>query len=86
MKASDDSSLGSATSGADGSYSITIQTNGLVVDGYLEGTASGYTDNYAYPTAPLEADAEIGPSMVTTTDFSLLGGVAGQSPCSASSR
>jgi hypothetical protein len=80
LKTSDDSSLGSATSAADGSYSITVQTNGLVVDAYLHGSASGYVDNFAYPTAPLQADATIGPSMVTTTNFSLLGGVAGQSP------
>src|SRR5438105_987777 len=80
LKTSDDSSLGSATSAADGSYSIAVQTNGLVVDAYLKGSASGYVDNYAYPTAPLQADATIGPAMVTTTNLRLPGGLPGPSP------
>jgi len=80
LKASDDSPLGSATSASDGSFSFSVPTNGLVVDAYLKGTMSGYTDNYVYATAPFEADAQIHASMVTSTNFGLLGGVAGQSP------
>jgi hypothetical protein len=79
LKSSDDSVLGSATSGADGSYTMTITTNGAVVDGYVKATGSGVVDTYTYPPAPLAASAEIDSALITTSNFGLLGGVSGQS-------
>lgn len=43
-------------SGADGTYSLTIMTNGVALDGYLKSTQSGKKDTYLYPAGPLGAD------------------------------
>ncbi len=44
------------TSAADGTYTLTIETNGTALDGYLKGTLSGKKDTYLYPAGPLAAD------------------------------
>lgn len=49
-------SLGSTTSGADGAYSITLETGGSPLNGYLRGTSAGRLDTYLYPPRPLAAD------------------------------
>jgi len=53
---SDDSMIGMATSAADGTYSITAQSNGSAIDGYLKATKAGLKDTYLYPPGPLSAD------------------------------
>ncbi len=55
-KVSDDSMIGTATSAADGTYSITAQSNGAAIDGYLKATKAGLKDTYLYPPGPLSTD------------------------------
>jgi hypothetical protein len=55
-KTSDDSMLGMATTDSAGAYSITVQTNGAPVDGYLKATFAGLKDTYLYPPGPLSSD------------------------------
>ncbi len=67
------------TTAAAGTYSFSIPTSGMVVDGYLKATKSGYADNYLYPAAPLQADFPMADSnLVTTSDFSGLTILTGQ--------
>lgn len=47
-----------ATSGADGSFSMTIDTGGVAIDGYLLAKGDGFKDTYLYPPAPLAADTD----------------------------
>jgi hypothetical protein len=44
------------TSAADGTYTLTITTNGEALDGYLLGKLAGKKDTYLYPAGPLTAD------------------------------
>ena len=58
--AADDSVLGTAMSAADGTFSITVTSNGAGIDGYLKATTPGigmnaYKDSYLYPPATLTA-------------------------------
>src|ERR1051326_8793105 len=43
-RGNDNTPLGTATSDAQGKYSIQIMTGGTVVDGYIKTTKSGYAD------------------------------------------
>ena len=71
--------VATSTTGADGKYSFSIQTNGLVVDAFIKATKSTFADNYIYPTAPFQADtATVDASMIATSDFSGLGILTGQ--------
>jgi len=70
--------IGTATSGADGTYSFSIPTSGVVVDGYVKATISGYADNFMYPIAPLLADYTADAHMVTSGNFTLLTEFTGQ--------
>jgi hypothetical protein len=67
------------TTAADGLYSFTITTNGLVVDGFLKASKASFTDNYLYPEAPLQADFPMADSnLVSSSDFSGLTILTGQ--------
>ncbi len=55
-KASDDSVVTSAVSAADGTFTLTITTNGVALDGYLGATSGNDLPSYLYPPAPLSAD------------------------------
>jgi len=55
-KVSDDSEVATATTGADGTYTLTITTNGVAVDAYVKTTLATYLDTYLYPPAPLDGD------------------------------
>ena len=55
-KVSDDSVIGMTTSAANGTYSITAQTNGSAIDGYLKASKAGLKDTYLYPPGPLSSD------------------------------
>jgi hypothetical protein len=75
----DDSTLASATSDAQGKYSLSVTTGGHVVDAYILATKSGYTDAAAFPPAPFAADAAMADSnLITTNNFNLLGLYTGQ--------
>jgi len=79
-KTSDETTaIASATSGADGTYSFMVTTDGLVVDAFIKATLSGYVDNYVYPAAPFQADTSTDLNLINTTDFGLLGFITGQS-------
>jgi hypothetical protein len=59
--AADDSVLGTATSAADGTFSITVTTGGQGIHGYLKATTPGtgqnaYKDSYLYPPVTLTAN------------------------------
>lgn len=51
-------------SGADGTYSLAIPTNGVALDGYLLGTQAGKKDNYLYPPRPLDFDVPSAPILM----------------------
>jgi hypothetical protein len=56
--ATDDSVLGTATSAADGTFSITVTAGGAGINGYLKATTPGtgqnaYKDSYLYPPITL---------------------------------
>lgn len=78
-KRSDDSTIASATSDAQGKYSLSVTTGGLVVDAYILATKSGYTDAASFPAVPFAADnAKADSNLVTTSNFGLLGLYTGQ--------
>ena len=75
----DDATLATATSDAQGKYSMQVTTNGHVVDAYILATKSGYVDAAAFPAKPWEADAASADSnMITTGNYNLLGVYTGQ--------
>ena len=69
--AAGDTMLASATSASDGTYSITIPTDGSPLDGYLLGHhdpsgSNTYLDTYLYPPHPLDADSTQGVILLLT--------------------
>ena len=79
LKTSDDSMLATATSGADGKYSLPVTTNGLVVDAYITATKSGYAPAATFPAAPFQADTSTADSnLVTSGNYAALSIFSGQ--------
>jgi hypothetical protein len=74
-RSSDNMQVATATSDAQGKYSLAISATPL--DGYLKATKSGYTDTYYYPAAPWGQDATIAASLLSTSTFGLLVTFAG---------
>lgn len=75
----DDSTLATATSDAQGKYTMTVATNGHVVDAYILATKTGYVDATAFPAKPFEADTTSADSnLITTGNYSLLSSFTGQ--------
>lgn len=65
--------VATATTAANGNYSMVIQTNGQALDGFLKATLSGYIDTYLYPPAPVVADfAGASINMITADTLTLL--------------
>jgi hypothetical protein len=65
-----------ATSDAQGNYTLTFTTNGQALDGYLKATVASYMDTYLYPQDPLAANftgATI--AMLTPGTFGFVGGL-----------
>ncbi len=76
-QASDDSMVTSAMTQSDGTYTLTVQTNGVPLDGYLKATFTNYVDTYLYPPAPLAANfAGASVDMATKSNFDLLSTLA----------
>jgi hypothetical protein len=69
--------VATTTSGADGSYTLTVATGGLALDGYLKATKEGLKDTYLYPPAPLAANATAPVNMVSPTTYGLISLIAG---------
>ena len=81
--ADDNTPVATATTDAQGKYTLTIPTHNAPVDGYLKAVKSGEVDTYLYPPAPLTADFGMGDvNMVSTGNFgtlrSFIGGTAGK--------
>lgn len=76
--------LAMTTSAADGTYAITLETDGTAIDGYLKGTSAGRLDTYLYPPRPLAADRD-GATMliITQQTLGLLGTFGGVTQDSA---
>jgi len=84
-KTSDDSLMGMATTDSAGAYSITVNTNGSPVDGYLKATFSGLKDTYLYPPGPLSSDfSGVTTLMLKQSTQNLANQLAGAAPPSAS--
>lgn len=70
--------LASTTSAADGTYSLTLETGGVAISGYLKGTSAGRLDTYLYPPRPLAADQADATMLIINQDtLDLLGIFAG---------
>jgi hypothetical protein len=77
-KTSDESTpVGTATTDAQGTYSITVTTNGAPFDGFVKGSKSGYVDSYDYSDGPLIGNVAADLNMITPSNFSLLSTFAG---------
>ncbi len=62
-----------ATSAADGTYSLEITTGGQPLDGFVKATITGFIDTYLYAPAPLAADfASASINMVDSSTYDLL--------------
>lgn len=69
----DNTPLATATTDAQGKYSVMVATGGHVVDAYVKASKSGYVDNDAFPPAPFQADAlAANANMITTGNFGFL--------------
>lgn len=70
LKMSDDSMLATATSDAQGKYTMTVTTNGQPVDAYITANATGYQPAASFPAGPFLADVATADSnMVKTGDY-----------------
>lgn len=80
LKRGSDTPLATATSDAQGKYSVMVATGSLPVDAYIKATKQGFVDTYAYPGAAWIADAtNADANMINTTTFNLLVGFGGGS-------
>ena len=68
--------LATTTTAANGTFTLTIGTGGTPIDGYLQISKTGYITTYAYPPAPLAANATESGILVTTSEFGTLSNVA----------
>jgi hypothetical protein len=58
--------IATTTTDAQGNYSLTIQTNGEAIDGFLKATKSGFVTTYLYPPYPLMMDYANAPVLMIT--------------------
>lgn len=83
FRSSGGAAINMTTSAADGTYTMTLETGGTAIDGYLKGTSAGRLDTYLYPPRPLAAD-QTGATMliISQSTLNLLGtfGGADQDP------
>lgn len=71
----------SATTDAQGNYTLTVDTNGTALDGFLKATKTGLLDTYLYPPEPLAENFDgASINMVSMQTFGLLANTL----CSAS--
>jgi hypothetical protein len=68
-----DVELGSTTSDAtSGAYTISADTGGSPIDGYLHATHDSFKETYVYPPAPLSGDREVPVLMVSDSVYPFL--------------
>jgi hypothetical protein len=58
--------IATTTTDAQGNYSLTIQTNGEAVDGFLKATKTGFVTTYLYPPYPLMMDYANAPVLMVS--------------------
>lgn len=77
-KSSDENTaLATATSDAQGKYTLNVATNGMPLDGFLKATKSGYIDIYMYPSAPfIENSMDASVNMLTPSNKDFLNNLA----------
>lgn len=68
--------IATATTNAQGAFTMTISTNGLAVDGYLRATKTNLLDSYLYPPAPLVADTVAPVNMISESTLNLINAFA----------
>ncbi len=69
--------VATATTDAQGNFSLTITTSGAALDGFLKATKSGMKTSYLYPPAPVSADLAMVPmNMLTTGNYDTLSTLA----------
>ena len=69
--------LAQTTSATNGSFSMFPATGSVPLDGYLQVSHTGFITTFAYPPAPLAANAEQSIVLVTTSEFNALSFAAG---------
>lgn len=75
--ADENTPLATTTSDGAGNYTITVQTNGESIDGFLKASRQGYLDTYLYPPYPLMMDfSNASIVMVSQATFDALGTLA----------
>ena len=69
--------VATATSAADGTYALTVDTGGAPFEGYLKGVSSGRLDSYLYFPRPLTADTPNATVLIMSQQTVGLLGLAG---------
>jgi len=59
--------LDSATTAADGKFSLSLTTGAAPLDAYIKATKSGLLDYYLFPATPLSADVSSAPVLVLSS-------------------
>lgn len=63
----------SAMTDANGNYTLTVETGGAALDGYLKASLGGLLDTYLYPPAPISEDFDgASINMITSGTLDLL--------------
>lgn len=76
FKRGDSTPIAMTTTDTAGNYSLTLTTNGVAVDGYIKGTASGYIDTYLYPPKALAESYDMASiNMINQSTLDLLSGL-----------
>lgn len=70
----------STMTNASGQFTLNASTGGAPLDGYVKASKSGLIDTYAFPSAPLPANASITLTMINTTTLGLLASNDGVTP------
>jgi hypothetical protein len=66
--------VATATTDANGNFTLMIETNGVALQGYLKASMSGLVDTYWYPPGPLTNDyMDAGLNMIAPGTLDLLG-------------
>jgi len=68
--------LATATTDAQGNYSMSVPTHGQAIDGYIKATGTGLVDTYVYPPTPMSTDTSTATaSMISTDNYNSLTGI-----------
>ena len=77
-ESADTTPLATATSDANGNWTMSVPTGGQPIDGFIKSTATNYMDTYAYPTGAIVADTTgVNLNEITAGNFGLLATFAG---------